>query len=594
MGVKMTLALAILAAALLLAPPAQAQNTENGLAELARGNYADALRLLTAAVEENPADARAVQGLAQAHLKLGRLDDAAQWLRRTVQLLPGDYASRFELARILSWRDSSRPEALLHFAKLVEARPENLEWRMNYAEVLSWEPATHERAAQEYEEVVARDPENRAARVRLAMLRSWRGELSRAERLYNGVLLEAPDETLAILGKGEVLAWSGRPLEARRWLGRLHADTLERSRWLLARASADYGLGRYDRARASLSSLLDAEPENPYALELREAIDDWRRPHLETGFSFMRQSGDPLTSRVEFDRPFARVRFPAGAGSRAEVSYEPTRYFNAAGAHREHRTGIAWEGQASDHLRLRGQLYVSEYGFGPADYTGSAMLGWRVNDRLRVDLGFSRVPLLDSVLAVTGVEANGVRTGRARLNQVETGMQYYVPLQKVDFAARYTHGAATADATDTNRRIGLDFGAGKSFRVGQRGFLRLGYGFTYFGFERDLGGFPVAGAPARDTGGYFSPTRFFNHSAQVGFGGDWNRRWSYFLGGSLGVQQAETRFSPLSTRRMSSYAATSHTLRLSRELHLVFSYEYINVGGAFRRNSFSAGLRRYF
>ena len=594
MDLRRQFALLTLLFVLALAPAARAQNTENGLAELAQGRYAEALRLLAAAVEENPSDSRAVRGLAQAHLKLGRLDDAAQWLRRTVQLLPDDHESRFELARILSWRDATRPEALLHFGKLIEAQPENLEWRMTFAEVLSWQPALHEKAAQEYEEVLACDPENRTAQIRLALLRSWGGDLRRAEQLYNGILLEAPDEALAILGKGEVLAWSGRPLEARRWLGRLNSETPERSRWLLARASADYGLGRYDRAHTSLSSLLQTEPGNPYALELRDAIEDWRRPHLEVGYSFMRQSGDPLTSRVEFNRPFARVRFPAGAGSRAEVSYEPTLYFNRAATTREHRVGLGWEGQPTDRLRLRAQLYVADYSLGPTDYTGSVALGWRVNDRVRMDLGFTRAPLLDSVQAVAGVEANGLRLGRARLNQVETAVHYYIPLRKIDFTLRYTDGAVTADATDTNRRIGLDFGAGKSFRVGQRGFLRLGYAFTHFGFDRDLGGFPTAAGPARDTGGYFSPTRFFNHAAQVGFGGEWKRRWSYFFGGSLGAQQAETRFSPLDIKRLSSYATTSHTLRLTRELHLVFSYEYINVGGAFRRNTFSAGIRRYF
>jgi len=64
MDIRRQFALLTLLFALALAPAARAQNTENGLAELAQGRYAEALRLLTAAVEENPGDSRAVRGLA--------------------------------------------------------------------------------------------------------------------------------------------------------------------------------------------------------------------------------------------------------------------------------------------------------------------------------------------------------------------------------------------------------------------------------------------------------------------------------------------------------------------------------------------------
>jgi len=121
-----------------------AQDTERGLAELNQGRVTEAIRLLAAAVEANPNDTQAVHGLAYAYLKAGQMDAASTWLQRTVELTPTDAESRFELARILSWRPETREEAYDHFERAVEARPGNGEYRLAYAEALSWDP--HRRA----------------------------------------------------------------------------------------------------------------------------------------------------------------------------------------------------------------------------------------------------------------------------------------------------------------------------------------------------------------------------------------------------------------------------------------------------------------
>lgn len=715
----------------LMTTRAAAQQTERGLAELEQGRISEAIRLLTAAVEDDPHKSRAVRGLAYAYLKAGQLDQATLWLKRSLELLPDDAQSQFELARILSWQPKTRAEAYLHFEQALRAEPENLEYRLTYADALSWEPAhqadaveqferilrrqpnnfdvrfkraqvlnwmgrreeaikafqgilaarpqdkealkglaqayewsgqndraveaygrlvtadpqdsasrialarmlswrreTREEAYQlfeailhkmpantevrmayaealswepahrlqaitEYEHILQQDAHNRAAQVRLAMVWSWEGKLRRAEKIYDQILAQDPEEKLAILGKGEVLAWSGRNFEADRWLRRLERDEPRNTRLLLDRASASFGIGRMDRAHNLLSVLLRLEPDNAYASDLYEAVEDWHRLQVETGFSFMRQSGDPLTSKVEFNRPFLRLRFPAGAWSRVEFGYEPTDYFSRAAKRRDHNLGIGWDGQPSDHLRFSVRINLGQYDVGPTDTTGAFNVGWLVNDRLRMNFGFSRGMLLDSVQAAGGVVINNRLIGRVRANLFEYNLGYSLPVERVDFSFHYSQGVVTGSSITSNRRLGFDFGVGKSFRLGEKQYLRLGYGFTFFGFERDLGFFPTPNLTPR-TGGYFSPTRFFNNTAQLSFGGKLNHRWSYFFGANLGAQQTETIFSSLGNKRLSSYAQTTQLIRLTEKVSLIASYEYINVGSAFRRNTVSAGFRFFF
>lgn len=584
-----TLALAIVLA--FSATIAFAQVTERGLAELNQGRVTEAIRLLAAAVEANPNDTQAVHGLAYAYLKAGQMDAASTWLQRTVELTPTDAESRFELARILSWRPETREEAYDHFERAVEARPGNGEYRLAYAEALSWDPHRRAQALVEYEQILSQHPASPEAQSGLAQLLSWSGKLARAETMYDQLIARDPQYRPALVGKGEVLAWSGRNLEAGEFLDRATPPGAD-SRWLLARATASYGIGRRDQAARRLATLFSSEPDNPYAQALQQAIDNWRQPHIDFGFSLMRGSGDPATSEVEFNRPFARLHFPVNAWSRAEVSYVPTNYFNQASRRREDLLGVGWEGQPHDNFRFQARLQAARHASGPGDFTGSVQFGWLVNDRVQMDFGFTRARVLDSVQAAAGVVVNGVLIGRARSNLANVQLRYLAPRKRVDLYLRHSIGSVTGIGFDSNRRVGLGAGTGKTFRLPQEQYLRLGYAFTFFGFDRDLGAFP-APTPSRTTGGYFSPAKFFNNAGEINLSGKVARRWSYSIGGYLGVQQAETLSASLGQRKLSSYAQTTQSLRLTRHLSLTASYEYVNVAGAFQRNTFSLGFRLY-
>ncbi|MFB3126246.1 MAG: tetratricopeptide repeat protein [Candidatus Acidiferrales bacterium] len=560
-------------------------------AQVAAGRFDRAGELYRRLLQAQPDNALALGELADALEAAGRWREAVPVLSHLLELQPDDVARLFQLGRFLSWVPERRPDSYALLEQAVRAQPENLEYRLAYAEVLSWDPHRRVQALAEYEQILSHHPTSPEAQSGLAQLLSWSGKLARAETMYDQLIARDPQYRPALVGKGEVLAWSGRNLEAGEFLDRATPPGVD-SRWLLARATASYGIGRRDQAARRLATLFSSEPDNPYAQALQQAIDNWRQPHIDFGFSLMRGSGDPATSEVEFNRPFARLHFPVNAWSRAEVSYVPTNYFNQTSRRREDLLGVGWEGQPHDNFRFQARLQAARHASGPGDFTGSVQFGWLVNDRVQMDFGFTRARVLDSVQAAAGVVVNGVLIGRARSNLANVQLRYLAPRKRVDLYLRHSIGSVTGIGFDSNRRVGLGAGTGKTFRLPREQYLRLGYAFTFFGFDRDLGAFP-APTPSRTTGGYFSPAKFFNNAGEINLTGKLARRWSYSIGGYLGVQQAETLSASLGQRKLSSYAQTTQSLRLTRHLSLTASYEYVNVAGAFQRNTFSFGFRIY-
>jgi hypothetical protein len=60
--------------------------------------------------------------------------------------------------------------------------------------------------------VLRDDPDHLEARLGLARVVAWDGDLDRAEKLYDEILEEEPENRAAVMGKIQVLHWGGRPL----------------------------------------------------------------------------------------------------------------------------------------------------------------------------------------------------------------------------------------------------------------------------------------------------------------------------------------------------------------------------------------------
>ncbi len=565
---------------------------ERARTELAAGRFEQASTLYREVLRGRPKDPQVLGELVDALEAAGSWRDAVEYLSQLVRLDPHNAARFFQLARYLSWLPERRDEARALLEQLVAAHPANISYRLAYAELLSWDRRRRSQAVAVYEEILRDCPEHIEARLRYAELLSWQGRLRRAEQIYQAVVRRQPQNAETQIGLAEVFAWSGRSFAALLVLAKVPAGE-RNARWHLARASSYFDLGRRGRAAEELKQALGEQPENHTARDLLGEIQDWRRTHAVVGFEFIRGSGDPTTTRLGYDRPSVTVRFPANAWSRVEFSYAATEFFNALGRVREHRAGLGWEGQPTDDLRIAGRIEAAKYPRGPVDVTGEAMLGWRASDLLDIETRVTRGVLLDSLQAAAGVSFNGQGIGRARLTLGYARLRWRFARHNLELAVRPSYGAVTGLNLETNYRTGADAWLTKAWRLAPEWwgehYLRAGFAFSWFAFEEDLGGF-FKGAPERNSGGYFSPTAFYNYTGLTALSGRLGRRWSYAGEVRLGVQHGERVFGELDPR-LSSYVALEQSLRISDHWQLLGRYEFIDVAGAFRRHRGSFGVR---
>lgn len=100
------------------------------------GRPAEAKAVLAAVPEES---LPAVAAVFLADLWLGdeRFADAARLYRRVLAERPADHATRFKLARVLSWQEDYAG-SLTEFKRLLDALPEDVQVRRHYAQVLGY------------------------------------------------------------------------------------------------------------------------------------------------------------------------------------------------------------------------------------------------------------------------------------------------------------------------------------------------------------------------------------------------------------------------------------------------------------------------
>ena len=102
--VKMTagLALSVMLTGALGAPPVGPNALEDGLAALQKGDYSQAIKLLTRHLESKEADVLARRALIQALRDTGRYDDAEETIGRFARVFPDSVELSNSLGEILS------------------------------------------------------------------------------------------------------------------------------------------------------------------------------------------------------------------------------------------------------------------------------------------------------------------------------------------------------------------------------------------------------------------------------------------------------------------------------------------------------------
>ena len=108
---------------------------EAGMAHLAAGEWAQAVRRLGAATRRDPGRLRVARGLATAHLQLGDPIAARQVLADFTLRYPLS-AEGWRLAALLEWRIGIRAEALRALARGLERLPQSAALHRQMAVVL--------------------------------------------------------------------------------------------------------------------------------------------------------------------------------------------------------------------------------------------------------------------------------------------------------------------------------------------------------------------------------------------------------------------------------------------------------------------------
>ena len=199
-------------------------STRNALAEVLRktGRLPEAEQLHRETLQRFPEDLSTRNGMARVLREMGRLAEAEQVYRETLQRFPEDLSTRNGMARVL--RDMGRlAEAEQLYRETLQRFPNNLIPRTGLAELLR-ETRRLAEAEELYRETLQRFPNNLIPRNGLAELLRETRRLPEAEQLYRETLQRFPTDLIPRNGLAELLRETRRLTEAEE----LYRDTLLR------------------------------------------------------------------------------------------------------------------------------------------------------------------------------------------------------------------------------------------------------------------------------------------------------------------------------------------------------------------------------
>jgi len=153
-----------------------------GAIHFARGQYAEALQLIGAAMKANPASAEAASNFGAVLRSLKRDDEAIAYFDRALVLQPG-YVPALVTRGASLQRLSRREEALKNLDRAVELDPKNFKAHYNRANVLH-ELKRFDAALQSFAQALALEPADPEANFNDGMTRLLLGDFSEGWKKY--------------------------------------------------------------------------------------------------------------------------------------------------------------------------------------------------------------------------------------------------------------------------------------------------------------------------------------------------------------------------------------------------------------------------
>lgn len=143
----------------------------------------------------------------------GRYAEAERLLRSLAEEYPSDREVRFHLGTVQGWLER-HSEALATFDEALVRWPGDPELRLARGRILAWMGRLDEA-----EEVFRRLDEDRPGSIEvrnmLGRVLAWKRRFDAADEVYAGILAQAPRDTDALIGRGDVQRAQGRLAEAR-------------------------------------------------------------------------------------------------------------------------------------------------------------------------------------------------------------------------------------------------------------------------------------------------------------------------------------------------------------------------------------------
>jgi Flp pilus assembly protein TadD len=235
-------------------------------------DYASTISICEDTVAKRPDNARAMALLADYDRRAGRLDDARQWLERSLALQPGVPAVLNNLGFV--WQElGDAGKAVACFQQALARKPGDVATLNNLGNALIVSGHAAEGIAQ-LESVLARAPDSAGTRGNLANALAQCGRLPEAAVNFEALLKMQPDDVEARNSYGNVLLALGRDPDAISQFGaavRLQPDNADLHNRL------GIALGRNRRLREALAEFQEALRLNPAHQSARQNAERARR-----------------------------------------------------------------------------------------------------------------------------------------------------------------------------------------------------------------------------------------------------------------------------------------------------------------------------
>jgi len=233
--------------------------------------WRDPLTLFEATVRSSPDSALAHFGLGSAYQAAGRHEEAENAYRRSLSIAPERAETHYNLATLLE--QAGRPdEAIREYGEAVRLDPDHRKAHNNLGRLHQIEGRPEEAEA-EYRLAIAADERQAGAWSNLGTVLQVQGRLEEAvEAMREAVRLD-PDDSRTLNNLGRLLVALGKAAEAVPVLERAVERSGGAPTPTVNLAAALLASGDLARARRLVTAVLDADPADPAARRVFDAIE---------------------------------------------------------------------------------------------------------------------------------------------------------------------------------------------------------------------------------------------------------------------------------------------------------------------------------